>query len=292
MPPEIASYIFQLCVPYHADASRESLYEIVRSRFALGAVCQGWRRIAWSTPKLWTTVSICFHSPKFANHVDLIKEWISRSGALPLSFHIYVTEVKNTDVSVEYADGPYFGPYMANEDALQTVQQLSDRWQELDVRLPGACLSDLAVKDGTAPAFNSLILESTDGEANSAEFPMNLSPTHITFRSVSIRFIEITWSNVTDAFISETNLKECYDLLTVASQLTSCTFVTIHDVADYLMPADPVVHSELQELKVEKLMLERDPSSFFGCFTLPSLQILSISMNGTQDFHSRHFGYV
>lgn len=60
LPLELACHIFVLTLPTYelktlgGRDAREANY----ATLSLGAVCRKWRQIAWSTPRLWSTLSI------------------------------------------------------------------------------------------------------------------------------------------------------------------------------------------------------------------------------------------
>jgi len=51
-------------------------------------VCKRWRVIAHSTPELWTFVKIYIPSCDFPKHIQYARQWLLRSGQLPLSIQI------------------------------------------------------------------------------------------------------------------------------------------------------------------------------------------------------------
>jgi len=92
LPPEIGSHIFSLSLPtldngenYFEATHRERRKWTLR----LGAVCRKWRQLAWATPNLWETLFLAIGpltrrslAPSLPR---LLREWIGRSGALPLT---------------------------------------------------------------------------------------------------------------------------------------------------------------------------------------------------------------
>ncbi|KAF9481258.1 hypothetical protein BDN70DRAFT_876578 [Pholiota conissans] len=62
LPVEIVSQIFTNFLPATVDPaytiSRPGSRSTVTTPLLLGAVCKSWRAVSWSTPQLWTSISI------------------------------------------------------------------------------------------------------------------------------------------------------------------------------------------------------------------------------------------
>jgi hypothetical protein len=93
LPPEIVANIFTNLLPVDVDAAygvsvRRPRHHSITNPLSLGAVCTAWRAIAWSTPQLWTSISLCLTyitEPR----CTILRDWLSRSGELPLYIYIY-----------------------------------------------------------------------------------------------------------------------------------------------------------------------------------------------------------
>ena len=92
LPPEIGSHIFSLSLPT-LDNGENRFEATHRERrkwtLRLGAVCRKWRQLAWATPNLWETLFLAIgpltRRSLAASLPGLLREWIGRSGALPLT---------------------------------------------------------------------------------------------------------------------------------------------------------------------------------------------------------------
>lgn len=86
LPPEILSHIYTFAVSEAAQFPSQDLLSITET-------CRQWRRIAMGTPILWTCVN--FHTDKERtkdfmgrkdfSQADYLREWVDRSGNMPLS---------------------------------------------------------------------------------------------------------------------------------------------------------------------------------------------------------------
>ncbi|KDR77090.1 hypothetical protein GALMADRAFT_428345 [Galerina marginata CBS 339.88] len=66
-------------------------YGALPGQFQIGAVCRAWREIAWSTPKLWTTIYIVFSQGRYATQERLLREWVERAANCPLQIYLSVS---------------------------------------------------------------------------------------------------------------------------------------------------------------------------------------------------------
>jgi F-box-like len=100
LPPDVMSTIFEFCLPDFTGVTDDQLSSFslhmkkdLFTPLSLGAICSYWRDIAWSTPTLWS--SLVVHDPSTKHDPDMVtgiaREWLARSGHLPLSIHILST---------------------------------------------------------------------------------------------------------------------------------------------------------------------------------------------------------
>ncbi|KAF5342985.1 hypothetical protein D9758_013680 [Tetrapyrgos nigripes] len=80
-------------VPYHFPKEAEKrLYRMVPPALLISHVCSHWRRVAQSTPRLWTLLRIPASAPRLANEKlppkELVVDWLQRSGCLPVHLSI------------------------------------------------------------------------------------------------------------------------------------------------------------------------------------------------------------
>ncbi|KAJ7736559.1 hypothetical protein DFH07DRAFT_842893 [Mycena maculata] len=87
IPVEIASEIFIHCLPHDPPKPSASIAPML-----LTAICQKWRYIALSDPRLWSTLTIDVahghHRDPQSTHYRLstfVQEWLLRAGSMPLS---------------------------------------------------------------------------------------------------------------------------------------------------------------------------------------------------------------
>ncbi|KAJ7720945.1 hypothetical protein B0H16DRAFT_1792250 [Mycena metata] len=194
LPPEVVSEIFVRFLPaYPKRAPQNGLL----SPITLGQICQLWREIAFSTPKLWRTFGIFLRGAngevlKDQVHVEAA---LRRSGSCP-------------------RDGisPLFETIMAHRT----------RWQHLKLFMP---MHNFAAIHGPFPLLRTLtttawILNADDETQRSTAF--RASPL---LRRVAIEQYEeifhdmLPWSQVTVLVIQGIQIKQCMTILALAPLL-------------------------------------------------------------------------
>ncbi|KAJ7111850.1 hypothetical protein C8R44DRAFT_882897 [Mycena epipterygia] len=88
LPEDIIREIFLACLP----SSRNAVMSAREAPLLLGQVCSSWRKIAFSTPQLWSSLHVVVPNvsrlPQLTGAVD---DWLARSGVLPLSITLAVS---------------------------------------------------------------------------------------------------------------------------------------------------------------------------------------------------------
>ncbi|KDR86101.1 hypothetical protein GALMADRAFT_274780, partial [Galerina marginata CBS 339.88] len=276
MPMEISSRIFLFCVhrePFTPEATIAD-HGLVSWPLALGAVCQTWRQIAWATPQLWNFISIRFQVDKFPARDELVKEWLSRSGQLPLSISVfercYVDE--NCYIApIEESTAHHF------HSVIQTLNGYSSRWQNLSVRLPsflcgrfdGTSHADILHTLHVLPEFSHD--EESNGELTIAN--STISPRDVAICSFRLQSVHIEWNVLTHFYAKACYIDECLELLRRSPQLTHCQMAYILESnSDFPFPWNPVTHHILRNLHIEFVgEVPEELALFFNNITLPSL---------------------
>ncbi|KAF9560424.1 hypothetical protein CPC08DRAFT_636652, partial [Agrocybe pediades] len=94
LPPEVLQHIFAWCLPQ----TRNCVMHASEAPLLLGRVCSDWRKLAMSTHELWSKLHIVPPTVNYALPLSsikafkrkrrLVKMWLDRSGACPLSLSI------------------------------------------------------------------------------------------------------------------------------------------------------------------------------------------------------------
>ena len=245
----------------------------------LGRVCSQWRRLSLATPEIWSSLHIVPPNVNFSNPAsstarfhrkrELIRTWLGRSGACPLS------------ISFLWLAGDSEDEVKLCGSLLEVLVPMCKRWKVLDFRVPlkvfrpfiGLTVEDVPMLEGMSFMDNRSSID-TDvdrwpeglGFADSAS---KLRTFTLTFFSGGIRLPSIPWSQLTSLYL-ESNIvfffadsREMLNTLAHCANLQSCTlkFPLSHTTS---LPA-------FENLDIPPI-------------TLPRLQILYI--DGDQHLHN------
>jgi len=238
-PPEIGSYIFRLCLPtLHFDNIQLWIEAMTSTRaLRLGAVCQKWRQLAWTTPDLWDTIYLTIR-PSMKRSLaeslpDLLHEWLSRSGIRPLTFFFRYFESSDESDFV-----PYHDEY-SDESTLESATDLvievinlhSGRWRNLHLDVGAADISDRFCGSAQPNQLFGLELQVSDEITPTQKFAMKTKPfpTQLTLVNFSPTSIDIGWDNITHVNASDVSTSECLQLLRLAPALEYCVLDPLDD---------------------------------------------------------------
>jgi len=274
MPPEVVSSIFLFYVssvpkkipgppPWHSPPSRQKS----SGPLILGAVCQKWREIAWSTPQLWSSISLYLSPKSFSSNLRIAQEWLSRSGQLPLSISLFM---RNFSIST---------------DDLLPITHLfnkyAGRWQHLEfLSIPHSILSKLkpnglSLHGPTTLHTINIYFVDRDRWGGLSPIFQGLSPTVVELSFVPFPSMGICWSRVTRVYASGFSVGACIELIQHAPLLTDCKFVEVtSEQEEYLLPRGNTIQTSLNSLFVE--LVDSKIDTFLHHFSLPSLQELHL----------------
>ncbi|KIM37075.1 hypothetical protein M413DRAFT_31225 [Hebeloma cylindrosporum] len=259
IPPEVLANIFQFFVSSDCESHCNPLF--------LGAICRRWRAIAWSAPRLWCSIAINVNRGSHGDEVRLIRDWLSRSGQLPLS--IRITMNPNYELL----------PEAVISAVIEGVNEYADRWRVLDIQVPPSMLplfhTDLRGKSIlhtlTIDPGTCLSLERISEIFN----PMNPrpSPTVVKIISVNLRSIGISWYKVTHLDLTHFSVDECFEVLRQAPFLTNGSFSILPNPNQFQLPEHIISHPNLTSLHFSSSL----GTIFFQHVSFPSLRFLSVN---------------
>lgn len=202
LPPEVASIIFTI---YASDVSGRHL------PFTLGAVCQRWREIAWSTPSVWQTLDICF-SPKEISRtrLQLMEGWLNRSGRLPLSITLIGYRL----------DSEFYRFHRL----IDIINRYCNQWYSLDLTLPSSLLARF--DDSTCVSFPmyKLSLRSSIDD-HPIDTLSRVAPQVVEIYGLSCGHLSLNWTGITDiTCIRLPNVGEALQILRLCPSLRKCKF--------------------------------------------------------------------
>jgi hypothetical protein len=231
LPDEISLEVLMNCLPVSNSPITPGYDEM--TPFQLGHICRSWRYIVWSTPRLWSvvTLDVCFH-----NNLSLVVEWLQRSGQKPLSICLTWNPFS--------PDGERFpGNADPNKQDLWfsnlmgIIGRHAKRWHTIDFRVPEESYDSHnfvhGLQDGQFPLLTSMSFHDLDSrmEGNlGMVYPMlrnapRLHEIHLT-NCTLVRYI-FPMNQVTQVSLREATLKECWTVFNDCPLLTHCTIIDI-----------------------------------------------------------------
>jgi len=270
LPAEIVSEIFQYCKGRQYADSLFTVFAENKEPMKLGAVCQRWRQIAWSTPQLWTQIWI--HRPK---DITPLQEWISRSGCLPLV------------ISIQENGGTR--GYNRWKATFQELAKCSQRWRDVYLRMSRMMIKYLLRSVKPSSMICRLHLSCIDDRHSRERLEEDYSirlwpdfppvsgahPAHLE-KSTSLLNI-MNCSKLTHLLVYQLASTDCRYILGEAPALISLTFNCPND--DFsgdrarcaVLAANPLVHRGLKSFKYAVSC----PEKFLSFLTLPCLTYFS-----------------
>ncbi|KAF9467510.1 hypothetical protein BDZ94DRAFT_1248271 [Collybia nuda] len=120
LPTEIIHKISMAVFPERAVASHWK----ETTPLLLGSICRIWRDIAWSMPRLWSTIHVGIRKKYRAPKVVLLEEWLHRSRGRPISVFLKLTDPDKVDrVTIMWK-------------ILDLIARQSERWQHAYLDIP------------------------------------------------------------------------------------------------------------------------------------------------------------
>jgi hypothetical protein len=260
-PPEIASNIFMQYSPPNEFFDRS--YDVT-SPLYLGAVCQKWRQLAWATPQLWTSLGI--HIKSLNRHqAQLVSEWLDRSASLPLTIRL-------SDYSW-YKEGNDEDPC---DEVINVLNKHSARWHDMDFVLPAHLLERLSGSSQENILSRLVLRFFNPPSSRFSTFSMKSkpSPTDLTLMGVGLPYVDIVWSNLTVASVSEISVDDCFELIRRAPLLETLRLELIYPSSDDVLPIfnTRTVYPHLRSLELLTISEKTVVTGILDSLHLPSLE--------------------
>ncbi|KAF8961064.1 hypothetical protein BDZ97DRAFT_2077059 [Flammula alnicola] len=270
LPSEIASYIFTLYVESVNDRLlSEEPYDKADSSppLLLAAVCKTWREIALTTPQLWASANIFLRNSDLrGSQAELVKQWLDRSGQLPLSISL-TTDVPDRHRVQEESFLPLF----------DVVRQYAHRWRSLtlysDMRFNHYIIGDLM----QAPMLETIRLFRDYYSSSVVTFHLPETPSlrHFTINNISVSDVVLQWDTLTFFEGDLIRVDEMLMILCSAKRLVTGRFHRVDNPPeDFLESAAWVTHTSLKHLHIGSRKGRFNPhlSKLINLLNLPSLE--------------------
>ena len=278
LPTEVLSLIFSFCLPHFLCHARGS------GPLIFGAVSKKWRDIAWSTPNLWSSISIIinFNPQRLSQQTLLAEEWLARSGQRELSIQVH-SQGHHIDDVMEDTEIDYLVFLM--RPLIGVLVQYSYRWKSLDLLLPTCLFNYIIPPNNNAPLLERLKVEpppkgsSRPGDA----LRFNLTPLlqRVDIRDLKLKILEVQWDILTHFSGVGMSVDECLEVFRRTRRLQHCRFAKIGPNESEF--PTPLNEDWILVWTVQRLQLNHrhnfGRSYLFNTLTLPSLTSLQYEGN-------------
>jgi len=273
LPNELIAEIF--ATTCHADSYTFSMDVNRRKRttpLILGKVCTQWRTITWSTPYIWSHISLNLSTPRYETQVKLLSDWLKRSGVCPLTINLIF------DCEDEWTD-------IIPSELIQLLVVSANRWRAINLVLPESWYSFLADLKYSFPLLVTVVSQplwadcgltpSKRKRFNLFEFAPLLRDVHVDGYYLSN--VDIPWEQLDRFTLQHVYLDECFYALVKTPNLTYCRIYTIlindvnRDTAE-----NSIELPLLQELVIHSASWA-NISRLLSKMTVPLLETLKIS---------------
>ncbi|KDR86021.1 hypothetical protein GALMADRAFT_205251 [Galerina marginata CBS 339.88] len=276
-PVEIASRIFYFTIDDPDTADTWWSKKQTKGPLILGAVNRTWRAIAWTTPQLWAFIHIGITLKRVALRTELTKEWLARSGQLPLTIVVSWMDYQTSDTS------------LALDPFVDTINGYANRWRSLEVKLPFTSLSRLFCNP--VPQSQLEVLKIFSSHPNQHHLAptdrlifanVNLHPQRVQLLHVSLDSINLRWDNLMHLDVDAPFMDQCLEILSHAPQLQYCNFSGITWRGEgFQIPSSPITHSLLRELSLSssiQVLFSGSQPLLLNALVLPSLEQLKLDI--------------
>ena len=269
LPPEIISVVFTLTLPdvsffryFLTKNDSRSKKDWTTTPFILGAVCKDWREITWTTPVLWSSIIVHLTKYTIKTRSSLVRDWLSRSGQLPLSICISFGPMQRLSREV-------------TEETIslaEIINQYSARWYHFDLSSPAHVARYFRAKELHAPILESFRLDSGDPNIHFVTCP-RVQKVHL----MNGRYNSFSWNNVTHISVESMFLEDCLRILRNAPLLVHAELKHVHWAK---LPPSGRIITPLKSLKVGGM----DHFSLFLHITCPALDELILDWRTSFQF--------
>jgi len=237
----------------------------LKSPLHLGKVCRAWREIAWATPQLWKTMSLSVPNIPQMSMVDLVRQWLSRSGQQPLS------------ISLMFPNFPeeLKGIHESTSSLLDAIRDHSYHWRRMQLFIPETYL-DILLWNVRLPLLETLKIHPIFQPMHILHIHLVNAPllTRVEVDDMHFQHLSLEWTNITFVGFTCILLEEYFPLLRLAPALTGCKFIMmVKGDDDYDCPTEIFTHQSLRTMHIRPqgrpFFPDLDP--FFSKVSFPSL---------------------
>ncbi|KAJ7076017.1 hypothetical protein B0H15DRAFT_865155 [Mycena belliarum] len=269
VPREIIEEIFVFCLPNGGDDPQ--VPHPSAAPMVLLNVCQHWRNIALSTPRLWCSLRVNLQAQRFKNSLPLLECWLARARSCPLSLAVVYT-------TYEANPSPDF--------LIWSLTKSCEQWQDVRLELPFKDLQRLTGIEGHIPLLRKLLIGPSDAYSAGMQ-GMRIAPITAFSDAPSLRevhlvtgypfTIELPWAQLTKLQATSLSVCECLEILEASPALIECS-LSLRQSFD---SAGATRIPALEHLEVLTLRPSGFHADLLHCLSLPVLRELQFHIAST-----------
>ncbi|PPQ67771.1 hypothetical protein CVT25_009076 [Psilocybe cyanescens] len=259
LPPEIMTEIFRL-VCHAPEEGGKSITPLF-----FGRICKEWRDIAWSTPLLWSTLSLHISQKTYRSQAHLLKDWLLRAQISPL--YIKLT-----------TDDEHESTFCSLRSIMDVLATRSKYWHSLDTILPPQC-HDILI-DNHFSTLTSLSVRPPKGTISTFSEPPNMFLSAPKLRDVDLSgynfsAMVLPWGQLRRFKTQFLTVGECLKILQRSPNLKECHLENVYSPELFPASITNPLESHLESLDVT--LIKAGAVSLLESVTLPSLCALRIN---------------
>ncbi|KAJ7473008.1 hypothetical protein B0H11DRAFT_2430955 [Mycena galericulata] len=275
LPDDVVQEIFEAALP----SERNAVMSESDAPLLLCHISHGWRQLAFSTPRLWSSIHIVAQTTLHRLN-EAVKAWVGRAGEQPLSISF---------VTPSSSDHPHIEWDLDLLPLLETLIQCASRWRNIVLSFPAcdffAPLAVLSPRD--VPMLRSVVVKGFRAPTFGFGFNPLPGPDHsilsflgtprlrsVSLHSVTFAQVPLCWNDLAHlTMLSPTAFSSFHalDVLRLCPNLETCT-LSINMKSRNVPGIIPPCHMDrLWRLSFVDHLLETD---FFQYLRLPNLRSL------------------
>ncbi|KAJ6455426.1 hypothetical protein C8R45DRAFT_592928 [Mycena sanguinolenta] len=278
LPVELLGNIFRrVCAAdFFAFALSRDMKPQIQRVQALSQVCAYWRRVAHTTPQLWTgQFIVTVDKTPTAAYISCVKDWLERSAPFRISVEL---KIRGKGVDAR--------PLM---DAMATT---AHRWESAIL-----LLQSLSVLSGIPPdSLKCLVRGSLRSEESTKLERIQLFAAAKRLRRISLATgytsrLLMPWSQLTQLKVNDLSPQECLDTLVQCPLIVNAVFETSAWESPPDLSQRPITTlPRLNELSVSfESTIDGFTTPFFDRLALPALKNLTLDVRLEQTWSSAEF---
>jgi hypothetical protein len=254
LPVEILIEVFMLCIDYSVSS-----FSPRHSPLLVAQVCRGWRQVAISAQKLWTSITVTYYRPSSAQ----AKLWMSRASSSPLTIRL---------------DSVYPQPgYIEKiQPVIAVLVQHCDQWRHLELSIHHTMVPCLSSIKQRLPWLESLQIQRPTSFRKLDIFEVAPRLRNLSLGPLfSPTGLKVPWHQLTDLTIHISTIAECLKTLQLVPNVVTCTVYNESSISEHSILPENISILTFPHLRFFSILRIR-PDEIFKYFQLPIIHTLHV----------------